>query len=122
MFSYFRKKAEEKRLSGDWRLVATLEASIAWSDKIDDQGEHPTDNIFYYLRENGLGKRRCECKGTGELGNPHRQEWAKTVMKRHGYYLSKIQPWVYGGYDPDIPSYETIPAKEFKDALKGQKT
>lgn len=102
------------RLRCDWRLVSTLQGFIKYTDS------NRKDDIFYYLLENGLGARKCKHDGTGIASG--RDNYSKNKRTSHPYYLAKIRPWLEGGYDPEIPSYETIKQKEFKDALKGKKT
>ncbi len=109
---------KKRELRRDWRLVSTLQAHINW---VDDNGNSTgKDEIFYYLFENGLGERKVKHDGAGKLSG----DSAYIAQKRtaHPYYLGKIRPWLEGGFDPDIPSYETIKAKEFKDALAGKVT
>jgi len=100
------------RLRRDWRLVDTLEASFRWHKEGEPTGEET--EIFYYLYENGLGKRKCEIAASNHKGT--------LQAKQHPRYLRNIRPWVEGRFDPNVPSYETIKAKEFKDALAGKVT
>ena len=102
------------RLKRDWRLVSTLEAYYNYSDT------KQKDEVIYYLYENGLGKRTCDHEGTGLVSGQLRYITKK--RETHPYYLKKIRPWLAGRYDPDIPSYETIKTKEFKDKLTGRIT
>ena len=102
------------KLKRDWRLVDTLEATYNWTDT------KRTDTVYYYLKENGLGQRRCAFKGTGALAD--RPGWGRTRMESHPYYLNKIVPWLEGCFDPEIPTYESIKRKEFLDELNGKKT
>lgn len=93
----------------DWRLVYSKDATICWTDE-----GNKVDRIFYYLQENGVGKRRCKIAVTGYCDTKD--------AKEHPYYLHKVKPWLLGQYDPQIPSYDSIKQKEFKDALRGRKT
>jgi len=111
------KPFEKRRLSRDWRLVSTLQAHYTWTDR-----DNAKDTAFYYLKENGLGERKCDHKGTGSLDGDSLVSFAYKKRISHPYYLEKIIPWLEGRYDPDIPSYESIPAKEFKDNLAGKIT
>lgn len=110
MFGWLQKR----KLAREWRLVATLSASYT-----DKKGE-VSCRIFYYLKENGLGERVCEHDAHGAYSGESSFDIDQRVS--HPYYLRKIKPWLLGAYDPEIPSFETIKAKEFKDALKGQKS
>ena len=98
-------------------MVSTLKATINWTntngEKIDD------DTIFYYLKENGLGERKCAHEGTGNCSGEYT---GKNHRLTHPFYLENIRPWLAGRYEPEIPSYESIKAKEFKDALAGKVT
>jgi len=103
---------KKRKLSRDWRLVSTLEASFSWQ-----QGNKPTGEeteLFYYLYENGLGERKCETAASDYKG--------AAQVRQHPHYLRKIRPWLAGQADPEIPTYESIKAKEFKDALAGKVT
>ena len=102
------------RLKRDWRLVSTLEATYVWRDKDGDK-----DTVYYYLKENGLGERKCDHVGTGKISQGG---WGEHKCLTHKFYLKVIRPWLAGRYDPDIPSYETIKTKEFKDKLTGRIT
>lgn len=105
------------KLRKDWRLVSTLGAKINW---VNTKGESTgKDDIFYYLFENGLGQRKVKHEGTDKLAG---DGFARTQRKTHPYYLSSIRPWLEGRPDPEIPTYESIKAKEFKDALAGKVT
>lgn len=103
------------RLKRDWRLVSTLDAEYTWTDR-----DNQKDKVFYYLKENGLGERKCTHDGTGYTnGNA---SYVKARRTSHPMYLRVIRPWLEGGFNPEIPSYESIKAKEFKDALTGKVT
>lgn len=104
---------EKRRLRKDWRLVNTLTASVNWVD-INGKSTGDKSELYYYLSENGLGERKCETNASDTKG--------AYKIKKHPQYLEKIVPWIMGRYDPDIPSYESIKAKEFKDALAGKVT
>ena len=107
-----------RRLRRDWRLVSTLQAHVNW---VDNEGNSTgKDEIFYYLFENGVGERKMKHEGAGKLAG----DAGYAVQQRitHPYYLGEIRPWLEGGFDPEIPSYESIKAKEFKDALAGKIT
>jgi len=110
---------KNRRLRRDWRLVGTLEAIYTWTDLDNEK-----DTAYYYLKENGMGERKCIHDGTGNLGKDGRNSpaWAERKRVSHPIYLEKIRPWLEGRYDPDIPSYESIKAKEFKDKLAGKIT
>jgi hypothetical protein len=109
---------KNRRLSRDWRLVSTLQAHVNWVD--NDGNSTGKDEIFYYLFENGLGKRKIKHEGAGKLAGEGGYEVRQRVT--HPYYLSEIRPWLEGRYDPDIPNYESIKVKEFKDNLAGKIT
>lgn len=103
------------KLSRDWRLVSTLQATYTKND-----GTEKVADVFYYLYENGLGKRKCEHDGSRLCaGN---SSYTKLKRVSHPYYLQKIKPWLAGAFDPEIPSYKTIKHKEMKDSLAGRKT
>jgi len=106
---------ENYRLKRDWRLVSTLDAEYTWTDQ-----NNKKDQIYYYLKENGLGKRKCMHNGTGFASG--RGSLAKNQRTSHPMYLKVVRPWLEGQYNPEIPSYESIQAKEFKDALAGKIT
>lgn len=110
---------EKRRLSRDWRLVSTLDHQINW---LDASGEKTgkNDKIYYYLSENGLGERKCEHNGSGEAeGSSYH---ARNLRENRDVYVGRIVPWLKGRYDPKIPSYESIKAKEMKDKLAGRIT
>jgi len=103
---------KRRRLKKDWRLVKTVEGHFV-------NGENEVSGrVYYYLYENGLGERKVDHEGTGYCSGPYCRE----TRKQHRLYLGRIRPWLDGAYDPEIPSYDTIKQKEFKDALKGSKT
>lgn len=107
------------KLKRDWRLVSTLQFTITWVEK-DQTPTGRTDEVFYYLKENGLGERTCDHDGTGDIaGNVYGRRRQRETMD---LYLQTIRPWLEGRYDPNIPTYESIKAKEFKDALSGKVT
>lgn len=108
------------RLRRNWRLVSTLQAFISWEDRETKKLTGEKDTIYYYLSENGLGQRKCTHEGTKKLAGDG--GWSKEKRMTHPYYLGRIRPWLEGRYDPDIPSYDSIKAKEFKDALAGKIT
>lgn len=119
MFDWFQKR----KLKREWRLVATLSGQYKWTGpKGRDAG---SDTVYYYLYENGVGQRKCDWKGTGQLAEDmeyeYKRRWRDEACSSHKVYLGKIVPWLNGAYDPDIPSFATIKAKEFKDALRGSK-
>ncbi len=99
----------------DWRLVSTLNAYYTWTNY---GGEKET--LFYYLYENGLGHRKCKHESAGRVSGD--AQWCINERITHPQYLGKIRPWLEGRFDPDIPSYESIKAKEFKDYLAGKVT
>lgn len=112
------KKAFTKR---DWRLVA-MKVVPYWNvypDREKDKFE-----MVYYLSENQFHERRMTvidaCPGRGDLtiSELGADDW----VFRNREYREVIRPWLDGAYDPEIPSYESIKAKEFKDALKGKKS
>ena len=106
-----------RRLKRDWRLVSTFKFEVNWvNTKGDSLGKK--DTVFYYLKENGLGERKCVHEGTGDISGKYMGEKRETLP----LYLESIRPWLAGRYDPDIPNYESIKAKEFKDALAGKIT
>jgi len=85
--NWFKKKPRE-----DWRLVATKEAVVQWTDIKKDEV------IYYYLYESNLGRRRFEIKETGYC-----KDYCKgSEMK---YYLKYVYPWSRGENFNDIPSY-----------------
>ena len=103
------------RLKMEWRLVKTLEAEYTWTDRNNEKSQ-----VYYYLGENGLGQRRCRHGGTGYAAGD--ESFAKLQRKSHPMYLKAVRPWLEGGYNPQIPSYESIKSKEFLDNLAGQIT
>ena len=106
------------KLRRDWRLVSTLQAHVNW---VDQKGDSTSmDEIFYYLFENGLGQRKVKHDGAGKCGGDG--GYAKQQRTTHPYYLGSIRPWLEGSYDPNIPNYESIKAKEFLDNLAGEIT
>lgn len=104
---------EQRRLSRDWRLVNTLEAQFVWQNP-DGKTSGDKSELFYYLYENGLGERKCETAASDHKGG--------VQVRQHPYYLRKVRPWLAGQFDPEIPNYESIKTKEFKDALAGKVT
>ena len=88
--SWFSKKSKE-----DWRLVATKEAVVNWTDTKEK------DSIFYYLYESNTGRRRVEIK---ELGHCETHRKGKT----HPFYCAGIYPWSRGAEVVDIPTYWDI--------------
>jgi len=104
---------ENYRLKRDWRLVSTLKATFNWMNEEGDIEGNPSE-LYYYLSENGIGERKCETKASDNKGGYR--------IKSHPVYLDRIVPWLKGRYDPDIPNYESIKAKEMKDKLAGRIT
>lgn len=90
-------------------MVSTLDAVYTWTNKPNKKSK-----VYYYLLENGLGERRCDCDASDYD--------SRVQARQHTYYLEYIKPWLKGRYDPGIPSYESIKTKEFKDALAGKVT
>lgn len=88
--NWFKKKPKE-----DWRLVATKEATVNWTD-INEK-----DSIFYYLYESDTGRRRVEIK---ELGRCETYNKGRT----HPYYCAGIYPWSKGADVAGIPTYWDI--------------
>lgn len=110
---------EKRRLKRDWRLVSTLEHVISWVDE-NGKSTGDEDKIYYYLSENGLGERKCEHNGSGKIeGSSY---YARNLRENRELYVGRIVPWEKGRYDPKIPSYESIKAKEMKDKLAGRIT
>lgn len=107
------------RLRKDWRLVKTIDTPVNWCDS-NGKSTGKIDKVYYYLSENGLGERKCEHKGTGEAGGE--MAFAFNIRKTREIYLDVILPWLKDRYDPKIPSYKSIKAKEMKDALAGKIT
>jgi hypothetical protein len=102
MFKWIERRKREKALKSDWLLVKVIEATVNWSDV------NQTDEIFYYLYENGLGDRQIEIQEKG---------YAKSERygKRHKIYLSEIYPWSKGNDLKGCPSYwDTRKNKEEK--------
>lgn len=104
---------ENYRLKRDWRLVSTLKAYYTYS-------KQEKETNFYYLYENGLGNRKCKHESDGRYSGG--LQYCITEREKHPYYLGTIRPWLEGQYNPEIPNYESIKAKEFKDALTGKIT
>lgn len=100
-------------------MVSTLKFEINWvNTKGEDLGKK--DTVYYYLKENGFGKRKCTHEGTGDIsGDAYGSRNKRETLP---LYLETIRPWLAGRYDPNIPSYESIKAKEFKDQLAGKVT
>ncbi len=110
---------KKRKLSRDWRLVSTLDYAVTWVDK---KGESlgKSDTIYYYLSENGLGERKCDHDGSGDIAGDSYH--ARNLRENRDIYVGTIVPWLKGRYDPNIPSYESIKAKEMKDKLAGRIT
>lgn len=110
-----RNPIEYFQLKRDWRLVSTLNAYFSYNDSGNND-----ETIFYYLYENGLGKRKCKHESDGKFSGD--AAYCIDARTTHPYYLGRIRPWCEGRFDPDIPTYESIKVKEFKDALSGKVT
>ena len=106
----------------DWRLVKTINANYNVTDTLTQQVEKTGCTLTYYLYENQFNKRIIDLidseKGDLDVNELQPDNWAF----RNRIYRETIKPWMDGAFDPRIPSYESIKAKEFKDTLTGRKT
>ena len=114
----------------DWRMVK-LHACEYYSQlkplhpeyNHSDPNANKTDHEYtYYLYENQHGNRKIDVIDTQRGDLDIKDEAKDSFVFRNADYRTIIRPWLDGSYDPDIPSYESIKAKEFKDNLAGRKT
>jgi len=79
-------------------------------------------NINYYLYENQHGDRKFDVADSMR-GDRHIKKLAiDDIVFRLKIYRKTVKPWLDGQYNPEIPSHESIKAKEFKDRLAGKIT
>jgi hypothetical protein len=142
MINFFtRLFRKDSPTTQEWRLVQTYENTWVTKNRhtgeVDDRG-----TVYYHLYENESGRRKVAvnaCAGSAAMmhsvtaANYHQilSEGDKkdfTFRRSAGCWAitnedwnKKIYPWLAGRYDPDIPTYESIPRKEFRDNLAGKK-
>lgn len=140
---FFRKEEPE-----DWRLVQTFHVGWKQTSKITG---NVTDSgkVFVHMFESEKGNRHvrlvspevwpelAEEKITAE-NHPRVLSRIRnhSVTKSYATFSDRnimefaltcdawnetVYPWLCGRFDPDIPSYESIPRKEFRDQLAGKK-
>jgi hypothetical protein len=104
MVSFFKTKPTE-----DWRLVKTLSVDIS-CDRVDGK-------IYYHLFESNRKNRKIDLQCTLNLPSYIKLE---EEARRMGVYQEKIYRWEYGRVDPEIPTYDQVPAEETVNVLKGK--
>ena len=114
----------------DWRLVkihvtdyfSTLKPAhpdYNYSDPDDNKTDH---EYSYYLYENQHGGRKIDVIDSLRGDLEMKTEDKRSFVFRNTEYRNIIRPWLDGQYNPEIPSHESIKAKEFKDNLAGKVT
>jgi len=107
----------------DWRLVKEIQSGYLFTqfhhltpkDIVNEQEEELT----FYLYENQFGDRKFDAvdsrKGDINIKTASKDEW----LFRCGDYRHTIRPWLDGSLNLDIPTYESIPRRDFKKVLEG---
>ena len=108
----------------DWRLVKELQVKYihfqyrrTTPDKKINESE---EEITYYLYEDQFDNRKFDVID-GLLGDIDidSQEAKDSYTFRSETYRHTIRPWLDGRFTPEIPTYDSIPRRDFKKALKG---
>ena len=94
-----------------WRLVKTFEESVERRLTNED------GTAYFHLFESSKGNRRVEFRCS--LSHSSTSEFAEN-MKRLNIYQQRIYRWEMGRYDPDIPTYNSVPEEETANALRGK--
>lgn len=110
----------------DWRFVKQLDTTfVSTSTELVGgrvERNEKKHNINYYLHENQDGERKFDVADS-KRGDCNVKKLEKDdIAFRLRMYRQQVKPWLDGAYDPEIPSYESIKAKEFKDNLAGKVT
>lgn len=88
-----------------------------------DPAANTTDYEYsYYLYENQHGDRKFDVIDSDRGDLDLDTETKSSFVYRNEDYRNIIRPWLDGQYNPEIPTYESIKAKEFKDNLAGKVT
>ena len=114
----------------DWRLVKIHETDYYSQLKpahpdynFKDSDANRTDHEYtYYLYENQHGGRKIDVIDSVRGDLEMKTEDKRSFVFRNTDYRNIIRPWTDGQYNPEIPSYASIKAKEFKDNLAGKVT
>lgn len=110
----------------DWRLVKEIQAGyIAYRLDPHDADKHlgeSKEEVTYYLYENQYGERKFDAVDSrdGDI-NVDSDAAKRTWTYRSQEYRYTIRPWLDGRLDPEIPTYESMPRRDFKRALDGKK-
>jgi hypothetical protein len=78
-------------------------------------------NINYYLYENQDGERKFDVADSMRGDNDVKKLEKDDIVFRLKMYRQTVKPWLDGRLDPDIPTYESIPRRDFKRALTKKK-
>ena len=104
----------------DWRFVKQFDSPY----HIKNTTPLKKHILTYYLYENQYGDRKFDvidsdaARGDLKIKDLKKTDW----VFRTKQYRETLRAWLDGAYDPQIPSYDSIKAKEFLDNLNGEKT
>jgi len=103
----------------EWRMCKQLDTTFISSDAYTRvETKH---NINYYLYENQFGERKFDIadskRGDCEVKRLEKDD----ITFRLRLYRETVKPWLDGRTDPEIPSYESIPRKDFQRILTKKK-
>jgi hypothetical protein len=126
----------------DWRLVHTAKTGWERTSKFTDE-VLSTGFIFFHFFESDRGNRYITMSApevTPEIAAMQitvatlpkllaiirKDTFGATAQTLEFAVTNKdwnniIFPWLAGRHDPQIPTYESIPRKEFRDQLAGKK-
>ena len=104
----------------DFRLVKVLECNgVETSYYILGNTTKVDGIIYYYLYEGDRGNRKCKISTTFKNTTATLKDNEEEDAKRLVLYLSTVQPWLDGRYDPDIQSYNQVPHEAMANKLRG---
>ena len=121
-FSGLLKKAEEAEQS-DPRLVKQIQSGYVYTqfhpDTPKDIVNEQEEELTFYLYEDQFGNRKFDAvdsrKGDINIKTAAKNEW----LFRCETYRHTVRPWLDGRANPDIPTYESVPRRDFKKVLEG---
>jgi len=106
----------------DRRLVKSVDARYRVTNTVTKEVEKTDCILTYYLYEDQFSNRKFDLvdseDGDLDVDDMSQTHWAF----RNKIYRDQIKPWIDGRRDPEIPTYESIKAKEMKDILTGRVT
>ena len=118
------------KAADDWRMVkiwtcpyhSTLRPAHPSYSHSDPSANRTDYEYSYYLYENQYSGRKLDVIDSDRGDLDMKTERKDSFVFRNEDYRNIIRPWLDGQYNPEIPSYESIKAKEFKDNLAGKVT